>query len=195
MEESLVPNTPPLSEPSQEQVILFELVPESNDENDPALINTLGNQTTTQLQQEGYTVSPPMYSGQKGGFLVELVTAIQQIAVITWDNHAIIAEGIADLSGLVTIFGGLLPVLKRMIQAHQQQVGKAESVARPIKITAEIDGVPLIIEAGEVAQADAVIKLALKYHAFYPHKAAQATAKSKTKIQGQVPARKRRPRR
>ncbi len=86
-------------------------------------------------------------------------------------------------------------MLKRMVQTHEQQVGKAESAARPIKITAEIDGVPLVIEAAEVAQADAAFKLALKYHSFYPHKTAQATAKSKTKIQGQVPARKRRPRR
>ncbi len=194
MEESLVPNTLPISEPSQEQVILFELVPERSDENDPALINTLGSEITTQLQQEGYIVSSPVYSGQKGGFLVELVTAIQQIAVTTWNNHALIAEGIADLSGLVTIFGGMLPVLKRMSHSHEQQVGKAESAARPIKITAEIDGVPLVIEASEVAQADAAFKLALKYHSLCPHKAAQVTAKSKTKIQGQVPARKRRPR-
>ncbi len=86
-------------------------------------------------------------------------------------------------------------MLKRMLQAHEQQVGKAESTARPIKITAEIDGVPLVVEAAEVAQADAALKLALKYHALYPHKATPVTAKSKTKIQGQVPARKRRPRR
>jgi hypothetical protein len=175
--------------------LLFELVAERSDENDPALISTLGSEISAQLQQEGYIVHSWVYSGQKGGFLVELVTAIQQIGVTAWDNHAIIAEGVADLSGLVTIFGGILPVLKRMIQAHEQQVGKTESAARPIKITAEIDGVPLVIETSEITQADAVLKLALKYRSLHPDEAMRVTAKSKTKIQGRIPARKRRPRR
>lgn len=196
MEESLIPNTPPLSEPSQEQLILFELVPEKSDENDSALINTLGREITTQLQyDEGFIVGSAVYSGQKGGFLVELVMAIQQVGAMAWDNHALIAEGIADLSGLVAVFAGVLPVLKRIVHAHEKQVGKTESTARPIKMTVEIDGVPVVIETAEVEQADAALKLALKYRSLYPDKAMGVTAKSKTKVQGQVPERKRRPRR
>jgi hypothetical protein len=136
-----------------------------------------------------------VYTGQKGGFLVELVTITQQIAIATWNNHVAIAEGIADLSGLVTIFGGILPMLKRMQQTHEQQVGKEESSARPIKITVGIDEMPLDIEVSDITQADAALKLALKYCSAHPVAATQVTAKSKVKVQGRLPARKRRKRR
>jgi hypothetical protein len=74
-------------------------------------------------------------------------------------------------------------------------VGKEESVARPIKIMVEIDGASLVIEASDVMQANAALKLALKYRSEHPTTATQVTTKSKIKVQGQMPARKRRKRR
>ncbi len=178
---------------SPELVISLELVADEN-EGDVALMNAVGHDTVAALQLEGYTVRP-LYTGQKGGFLVEIVTVISQVATAVWDNRAVAEEIITDLSSLVTIFGTVLPALKHMIHAHKQQVGKEESTARPMKITVEIDGVPMIIETSDIALADAALQLALKYRSAHPVTANQVTTKSKVKVQGHVPARKRRPRR
>lgn len=193
MEKNTASNTAQTPGPAQKLMVTFELVAEEG-EDDPALINMVGHEIVTALRQEGYTARPPVYTGQKGaeGFLVEFVTTIQQIATTAWNYHSAIAEGIADLSGLVAIFGGILPMLKRVGQAHEKHVGNDESTARPIKMTVEIDGAPLVIEAFEITQADAALKLALKYRSAHPAVASQATTKSKVKVRGQVPARKRR---
>ena len=176
-----------------EVVISLELVADEN-ESDVALINAVGHDVVTALQSDGYTVRP-LYTGQKGGFLVEIVAVISQMATGAWDNRAVAEEIITDLSGLVTIFGAALPALKKMIHAHKQQVGKEESTARPMKITVELDGVPIVIETSDIASADAALQLALKYRSAHPAAADQVTTKSKVKVQGQIPARKRRPRR
>jgi hypothetical protein len=185
-----------ISEHSQDCVITFELIAEEN-EFDPALIDTVGHVTVAALEQEGYTTEPPVYTGQKGieRFFIELVTTVQQIATFVEGNHAAIAEDIADISGLVTIFGGIVPVLKRLREAHEKQVGKTESTIYPIKMTTDVDGAQLVIEMSDIEQADAAFKLAMKYHSAYPAKAMQVSTKSKAKVQGRVPARKRRPRR
>jgi hypothetical protein len=196
MQENMTTNSTHMPERSQECIVTLELVAEEG-EYDPALINVLGYETVAVLQQEGYTARPAAYTGRKGveGFLVEFVITVQQVANVLWAQHVAIAEGIADLSGLVTIFGYILPMLQRMRQTFERQVGEKESQAHPIKITVEIDGAPLVIEASDIAQADAALKLALKYHSAYPATSSQVTTKSKTKVQGGVPARKRRPRR
>jgi hypothetical protein len=147
----------------------------------PALVNTLGHEIISTLQKEG--------------FLVELVTTIQHVANIVLDNHTIIAEGLADLSSVITIFGTLLPLLKQMQDAHEKRVTNKENVDRPIRIIVEIDDAPLIIEVPDINQADAAILLAQKYHALHPTIVSQITQKSTIKVKGKVPARKRRPRR
>lgn len=97
----------------EELVMTFELVADES-ESDPALVNAVGHDTVAALQQEGYTVRP-VYTGQKGGFLVEVVTTVTQLATIAWDHRAVAEEVIADLSGLVTIFSAVLPKLKQML--------------------------------------------------------------------------------
>ncbi len=183
-------------EPSPQMLtITFELVAEEK-ENSYALINTIGQETAIALQGEGYIASLSIYSGQKGmeSFLIDFLLTIQQITTNVWDNHAAIAEGIADLSGLVTIFGGILPILKHLRDAHTKHTDNKSSLASPIKMTVEINGKLLVIEASEITQADAALKLALKYFSMHSTVATQA-AKSKLKVRGQVPTHKRRARR
>jgi hypothetical protein len=96
-----------------------------------------------------------------------------------------------SLSGLAS----LLLLLKRTKKAHTQYVGQQDSTTHSIKLTIEIDGKPLVIEAADLTQADAALKLALKYRALYPATATQVSPKSTIKVQGQMPARKRRRRR
>ncbi len=181
---------------SQELTITFELLT-AEGEHDPALLQAVGDATTAALQPAGYTVQPATYTGERGieSFLVDLVTIAQQVAATVWANHAAISEGIADLSGLVTIFTTILPIVRKTRQVHEQQVGKDESAVRPLKMTVEIDGGSLIIETDDLVQADAALQLALKYCSAHPEQAARVTTKSRVKVQARIPARKRRPRR
>ncbi|GHO98465.1 hypothetical protein KSF_085130 [Reticulibacter mediterranei] len=52
-----------------------------------------------------------------------------------------------------------------------------------------------MIEAADLKEADVALQLALKYCALYPTTAAQVSSNSTIKVQGQMPARKRRRRR
>jgi hypothetical protein len=153
-------------------------------------VNAVGRDTVAALQQEDETVRP-VYTGQKGGFLVEVVTTVTQLAMAAWENRAAAEEVIADLSGLVTIFATVLPMLKQLLHAHEQRVGKDESMSNLMKIVLEIDGVPLSIKPSDVMQDDAAHKLALQFRSAHPLVAPQVTTKSKVKVQGRVPMRKR----
>jgi hypothetical protein len=177
-------------EAPEELVMTLELVADEG-EGDPALVNAVGRDTVAALQREGDTVRP-VYTGQKGGFLVDVVMTVTQLATIAWDNRAVAGEVIADLSGLVTIFAAVLPKLKQMLHAHEQRVGKEESTSNPMKIVIEIDGVPFNIEPSDVMQDDAAHKLTLQFSSAHPAVAPQVTTKSKVKVQGRVPTRKRR---
>lgn len=188
MDQHVTSDTAHTPEAPEELVITLELVA---DEGDPALVNAVGRDIVAALQQEGETVRP-VYTGQKGGFLVEVVTTITQLATTAWDHRSVAEEVIADLSGLVTIFAALLSKFKQMLHAHEQRVGKEESTSNPIKIVLEIDGVPLGIKPSDVMQDDAAHKLTLQFRSAHPLVAPQVTTKSKVKVQGRVPTRKRR---
>lgn len=189
MEEYSTPNITHTSHILQELAITLELVTGENEsEGDVALIFAVGQDIIITLQQEGYMVHP-IYTGQKGGFLVEVVT---KAIPFVWTYHE---EIIADLSGLVTIFGTIIPTIQKLLQVHEQRVGREESATNPIKIKIEIDGAPITVEAPDIVQAEVALTLAYRYYSVHPNTALQATTKSNVKVQGQVPARKRRQRR
>jgi hypothetical protein len=79
-----------------------------------------------------------------------------------------------------------------MLHAHEQRVGKEESINNPVKIVIEIDGAPLVIESSEVMQDDTAPKLALQFRSAHPTVAPKVAAESKVKVQGRIPTRKRR---
>src|SRR5947209_8309815 len=158
MDQHVTSDTARTPEAPEELVMTLELVA---DEGDPALVNAVGRDTVAALQQEGDTVRP-VYTGQKGGFLVEVVTTVTQLATIAWDHRAVAGEVIADLSRLVTIFAAVLPKLKQLRHAHEQHMGKEESTSNPIKFVLEIDDASLSIEPSDAAQDDAAPKLALQ---------------------------------
>ncbi len=77
----------------------------------------------------------------------------------------------------------------------QEQEKRKEGTAGPIRLTVEIDGLPLTIEASDLAGTDEALKLAMKYRSAYRSKAAVATTRSNVKVQARLPGRKRRSRR
>lgn len=167
-------------------IITLELVGDE-DEGDPELINAVGRDTVATLQREGFILRP-VYTGQRGGpFVVEVLQAVEQAAVQLWANHTAIEEGLTDLASLVTIFGSVPAIITWLRLVHKQQVGKDESVAHPIKISVEVNGARLAVEASDETEADAALVLARQFLIAHPKEAAQVTPKSPVKVQGRVP--------
>ncbi len=162
------------------------------DGDDPAFTNTIGLAVIASLQNEGYSIEP-VYTGQRGGgLLVEIGMTLAQALTFVKDNHATISEGIGDLGGLVGIFTGVVPLCKQMLHvtAKHTQTGLAPTGATapvPIKITVEIDGHPISVEATDLEQAKAAIILAHQFATAYPAAARQASlATSRIKAHGQI---------
>ena len=122
-QEASQPNQVQNIQPTSETLSMtLELIADEQN-GDPALAMAVGRDTVESLQRDGYVIQP-VYKGQMGGIFVEMVTTITQMATMAWDNRAIADEAIANMSGLVTIFGAILPALKKMLYAHEQRVGK-----------------------------------------------------------------------
>lgn len=173
--------------------IILELVASNDAEADPALISAIGRETVVSLQQDGYTWRP-VYTGQRGGpFLVEVIHTLGETAASVWANRAGIEEALNDSSALVTIFGGVLAVIKRLSHSCEQKAGTDESQSHPpVKIEVEIDGAQISVEAPDVTQADAALTLARRFIAAHPREATQVNSKSKVKVQGHISPRLRR---
>ena len=177
--------TSPSTANSDTPGIILELLPETEETN-PALVNATGRALVNSLQRDGYTLRP-VYTAQRGGlFLVEVVNAITQAATFVWANRTSFEEALNDTGALVTIMSGAVPLIKRMVHAHEVQVGKDEEALRPIKISLMIDGAQIEVEAKDIAQAGAALALAQRFSAAHPHAAKQVSARSKTKVQGRI---------
>ncbi|MBX5458287.1 MAG: hypothetical protein IRZ31_15445 [Thermogemmatispora sp.] len=153
-------------QPAERLQVLLELVPASGTEEtgDLALLTALHHELATDLQQAGFVLQPPISTGQKGApaFFIEAWLILQQVAGAVWQQHAAIAEGLADLSALVTLFEKLLPVLKRLRERHARLVGQQASQERALRWTIELGETRLTLETSDLDQAGAALQLAKK---------------------------------
>src|SRR5260370_2302716 len=124
--------------------ITLEVTPDDPHDADPALVDAVGRDTADALSNDGYTIEP-VYTGTRGGdFLVNvLATAWAQ-------KDTILADG----SALTTIFTPVVSFAKRLHEAHGRRVGKDAAQQSPIKITVEIDGASISIEAPDRETAE-----------------------------------------
>jgi hypothetical protein len=147
------------------------------------------------LQHASYTIRP-VYTGQRGGeFLFEVITSLTNIATSVWANKAGIEEVANDLGALVTICVGIVPIAQHIVRAHKRRVGTVDTAQQPIKITVEIDGAPISVEAVDLEQAEAALKLARQFHVSHPTIATQVSPQSRVKIRDAVPKKPRHRRR
>lgn len=161
--------------------LTLEVVPENHRDADPALVDAIGRDTADRLRNSGYTVVP-VYTGRRGGnFLVEIVAPV---LIAVWANKDVI---LADSSALVTIFTPVVLIAQHLFDAYKQQMGKDAEQQSRIKITIEIDGAPISVEAPDLATADAALKLAHRYQAQHPAVAAKVTPQSMVKVAGSIP--------
>jgi hypothetical protein len=149
--------------------ILLEVEPEDERESDPVVIGEVGRNIVSGLRQEGYAVEP-VYSGQKGALelLFTVWAVLQSGAVEAWTH-------VDAIAALCAIFETTKPLLLRVFKAQEKH---------PIKISVEIDGAPVSVEAADLEEAEAALKLAKRFHAAHP--AMKVTAQSQVKAKVRV---------
>ena len=171
----------------QQITLSLEVVPEDPQDADMALVSAVGRDTAEVLRNTGYTVKP-IYTGQRGGFLVDVVIPL---LTAVWTQKEVI---LADMSALVGILSAAVSVVQHLRKAYEKRVGKGMLQQAPIKITAEIDGAPITIEVPDLDSAESTLNLARRFQIQHPAVAAKVTPQSTIKIKGRVPKRQSRKR-
>jgi hypothetical protein len=167
-------------------IVLLELIPDQPEESDPAFIRAIGRDTVEALQRDGFTVQP-VYTGQQGGgFLVEIVTGVSQLATAAWDHRTVLEEVLNDSSTLLTLSSSIFAIITRVKHAYEQRVGHAESVANPLKITIQLNGASITIEAANVAQVQEMVTK-LVQQSRNTHAGTQVSSANTLKIQPKIP--------
>lgn len=179
----------------QRLTITLELLSEGTYEADLALVAAVGRATIEDLEQDKYTVQP-VATGQRGGdFLVQVLAFLETIPADVWTHKALVERVMNDASTLVTICTGVIPLLSHIFQADKRQAAKQHVDYQPLKMTLEIDGHPVSIEAHDVEEAEAAFKLARRIYQQHPDLAKKVTPRSSVKVKGTLPAQPRRKRR
>jgi hypothetical protein len=159
----------------------FELVAEGSYEEDLAMVAALGREVVNDLQKQGALVQP-IISGQRGGdFLVQVVTTLQaEISHLAGEAWAHKDELLSDSSSLVTICTPIAALLHFVLLRHRRRS------QQPIKLSMEIDGAPVTIEAADIEQAEAGLQLAQRFSQHHPGVAKKVIPQSKVKIKGSI---------
>ncbi len=179
----------------EQMMVVLEIEPEDPHDADIALVDAVRRDVIDALQNDNYRVQFP-YTGQRGGITpLEVYTAVTDAASYAWAHKDVIEETMNDISTLITLFGGINPILKHVFRANEQRARKEQSTSQPIKITTSIDGTPISVEAPDLEHAEAALLLARRFQSQHPAVAANVTTKSKVKVKGKIPKRQARRRR
>jgi hypothetical protein len=173
---------------SHHYTITLEIASEDPKDSNPALVDAVGRDTTEALIKDGFTVEP-VYTGQRGGFLVDVLIPF---LAATWANKDII---LADGSALITLITPVFTLTQYLREAHEKRIGKVAFQQAPIKITVEISGALISIETPDLETAEGAMKLAQRFQTQYPTVASHVTSQSNVKVKGSVPKRPPRKRR
>lgn len=173
-------------------LIQWELPTAQPEEADLALLSALGRDTIDALQRAGYTTQS-IPTGQRGSIIVDVVTTLTTVVTNAWTSGSL-ERALNDASAVVTLCGGIVPVARLLLHTFQKRV--STSTARePVKITVEIDGVPITVEAADLEQAEAALKLAQRFQSQHPTTAKNVNTHSKVQLKASLPSVPRRKRR
>lgn len=186
-------HTDPLN--TQQLTVTLELLSEGSYEADFALVAAVGRATVEVLEQERYMVRP-VAPGQRGGdFVVQVLALLEAVPADVWAQRALVERVMTDAGTLVTICVGVVPLLRQLLRVHKQQEAKQHMNQQPLKMTLEIDGHPVSVEAQDVEEAEAAFKLAKRIYEQQPDVAKRVTPRSSVKVKGTLPAQPQRKRR
>jgi hypothetical protein len=170
------------SDSSSNFTIALEIVPEDPQQAYPALVDAIGRDTVNMLRNEGYALEP-VYTGQRGGFLVDVIVPF--LNTLWTQKDTILADG----GALVTIFTPVVLIAKHLQEVHKKRAEKSNVQQSHIKLATEIDGAPFFIEAPDLETTEAAMSLARRFQAQHPTVAAKVTNRSNVKIKASVPRR------
>ena len=173
--------------------IKLEIFPIDPYDADPALADTIGRDTVDALRNAGYTIEP-VYEGLRGGnqILIQVITFLENVPSEVWADR----DTLGLISSLCTIFGSVIAIARYMFSAHKKRLrGGVINQSSLIKISAEIDGASLTIEAPDLESAKGAVNLAKNFYERYPTVADKVTQQSTIKIKGSVPKKQPRKRR
>lgn len=176
-------------------LIQLEILAEHADESDLAMVSAVGRDTIGELQNAGYSVQA-VPTGQRGAdILVDVITTLTNIGSNVWANKETFERLLTDAGGLVTVCGGIVPVAKTLLRVFKKRAANSSIAQEPLKITVEIDGAPVTVEATDLEHAEAALTLAKRFHSSHPAVAIQVTPHSKVKLKASVPKTQQRKRR
>ncbi len=145
----------------------IEIIPENAHEADPALLSAVGRDTIDALRRDGYIVEQPeVYTGEKGvgEILFQVIVWLENIPTEVWMHR-----DVADLlSALCSIFGTIIPAAKHLLASYQHRTSRNYEHVSPIKISVEIDGAAISVEAPDLEQAETAMKLAQHFYDKHP---------------------------
>jgi hypothetical protein len=176
---------------SQPITLTLEVVPEDPLDSDPALVDAVGRDTADALRSEGYTVQP-VYTGTRGGTLVEIIAFLSQALAAAWANKEAL---IADVSGLVAILTAVAAVVTKARQAYEKRVGKDTAQQYPISFTLDINGTSIPFSVSDVGSAEDILKMAQRLRASHPSLTGTDPSRSKAGVKASVPKQPQRKRR
>src|SRR5450759_294428 len=139
---------------SQPITLTLDVVSTDPLKSDLALVDAVGRDTADALRIEGYTVQS-IYTGTRGGPLVEVIAFLSQTLATAWANKEAL---IADVSGLVSILTAASVVIKKVWQAYEKRVGKDISQKYPISFTLGINGMSIPFAVSDVENAEDILK-------------------------------------
>lgn len=164
--------------------ITIELEPENVDEWRALNVTRLGQNFIRMLSHSDYTV---LYDGDEqvrgvDTFVIHVLMELTHAATYLWDQRAAIEQGMQYTATTISVCTGIVELLQHLKEAHKKQPG-AES--QGITFVIEVDGKKVTVQAPEVEEAEAALKLAQRLFANASANK-QVTSKSKVKVSGRV---------
>lgn len=175
----------------QSITLTLEVVPEDPLDSDPALVDAVGRDTADALRSEGYIVQP-VYTGTRGGPLVEIIAFLSQTLAAAWANKEAL---IADVSGLVTVLTATTAAVKKARQAYEKRVGKDAAQQYPISFTLDINSKSIPFAVSNVESAEDILRMAQRLQASHPSLTGTDPSRSKAGVKVSVPKQPQRKRR
>lgn len=175
--------------------IQLEILTVNSDETELALASAVRRDCIDELRNTGYSVHSLSTGQRSSDIAIQIITTLTDIATNAWAHKEVFERVLTDAVGLVTVCTSVAPVAKTVVGIFKKRTAKTSELQEPLKITIEIDGKPVTVEAANLEQAEAGLKLAQQFHSTHPTVAQQVTAQSNVKIKAHLPQAQRRKRR
>jgi hypothetical protein len=160
----------------------LDVVPEDAQIAHSVLLTMVRQNIEDILEHEGYTIRHLRSETQRSADMLEITTTVMPITTYAWDYRAGVQEMLDDMGVLVTIFNGILPVLRHLFRIYQQVNTTTSRIL--LRVTVYVDNLPISVETENVEQTAASLRLAQRFRSSHP--ATRTTAQSSIHITASI---------